>query len=140
MVNSIYYENMPSFCTVNDRYVMRIVRAMRVQTCAFSRAVLMAGTIAAVQRLSAENHLGLPDGTILIVLSRNVATCTIEPAVQSTLRHDAENHRPGYSTFHKAISNRYPLQLLQLSFLVSLTRCTDTTAAKLLEHYCNSTV
>lgn len=78
MVNSIYYENMPSFCIMNDRYVMRIVRAMRVQTCAFSRAVLMAGTIAAVQRLSAENHLGLSDGTILIVLSRNVATCTIE--------------------------------------------------------------
>lgn len=114
------------------------MRIVRVQTCAFSRAVLMAGTIAAVQRLSAENHLGLPDGTILIVLSRNVATCTIEPAVQSTLRHDAENHRPGYSTFHKAASSRCPLPTV--STFVPRVFNTDTTAARLLEHYCNSTV
>lgn len=72
------------------------------QTCAFGGAVLMAGTIAGMHRLSTENHLGscLASDTYRIVTER----CNLYNgvAVQSTtLRHDEEHRRqPGYSSFH----------------------------------------
>jgi len=107
-----------------ERYVLRIVSTNDAsQTCAFSRAVLMAGTIAAVLRLSAKNHLGLTGGLILIVLSRNVATCTIVPVVQSTLHH-VENHRPGYSSFHSTGQHKSPSTSTTPTFILeSLIRC-----------------
>lgn len=68
------------------------------QTCALGGAVLMAGTIAAMQRLSTENHLGLPAASVgptLIVLSRNVATC-----YNKTLYNQHTNRLVAQATAH----------------------------------------
>lgn len=132
----LYTELTPSFYAANDcEDCCRNVS----QTCAFSRTVLMTGTIAGMLRLSAENHLGLPGGPILIVLSRNVATCTMKPAVQLTL---PPRRREESSTKVQLVPQGDSRSLCTWTVpptfvLVSLIRCTIAMRQLVtIEHYC----